>query len=165
MTSPTALGPQSEPTQQIAPPWHYQHPPLVPQNPPPANAPRPTGQPKQPARKARRPRTGAEPQIKPYQPRLALRGISGHLTRTRSGTMAWYALAPRAWSMRPDHERDALMSAIGRTLSALPERWLHWRVTWQPYPAAEWARRHDQWAHPLPDTYNGVSWCGENLHA
>lgn len=101
---------------------------------------------------------GADPQIKEYRPDLALRGISGHLTRTATGTMAWYALAPRPWTMRVDHERDALMAAIGLALAALPGRWLHWRVTWKPFPAAEWARAHDQWALPLPDQRDGLSW-------
>ncbi|MCE3555521.1 ATP-binding protein [Pseudonocardia sp. RS11V-5] len=101
---------------------------------------------------------GGPPRAKEYRPRLALRGISGHLTRTDSGTMAWYALAPRPWSMRADHEREALMAAVGLALAALPGRWLHWRVTWRPYPAAEWARAHDKWAMPLPDQPDGVSW-------
>lgn len=102
--------------------------------------------------------TGGEPEAGAYVPDLALRGINRHLARTSTGTMAWYHLAPRAWSMRPDHEREALMGAIGLALSQLTGRWLHWRVTWRPYPAMEWARRHDQWATPLPDRPSGVSW-------
>ncbi|QYN41074.1 ATP-binding protein (plasmid) [Pseudonocardia sp. DSM 110487] len=153
MTSQTAAGPQSEPTHLIAP-WPYP-PPQVPPGPPPGPGRYPGD--RRP-RRSRRPSTGTDPEIKSYRPRLALRGITGHLTRTGSGTMAWYALAPRPWFMRADHERNGLMSAIGRVLSALPERWLHWRVTWQPYPAAEWARRHDSWAFPLPDAPGGISW-------
>ncbi|OLL69907.1 hypothetical protein Ae168Ps1_6350c [Pseudonocardia sp. Ae168_Ps1] len=113
------------------------------------------------ARRARRrdkSATGAEPAVKEYRPNLALRGITGHLTRTDSGTMAWYSLAPRPWAMRADHDREALMSAVGLALAALPGRWLHWRVTWRPYPAAQWARAHDEWARPLPDQPDGVSW-------
>lgn len=102
--------------------------------------------------------TGADPEVDEYAPRLGLRGISGHLARSTDGTMAWYALAPRPWSMRPDHDREALMGALGLALAQLPGRWLHWRVTWRPFPAAEWARRHDAWADPLPDQPDGVSW-------
>ncbi|WP_214369787.1 ATP-binding protein [Pseudonocardia sp. H11422] len=127
-------------------------------------APRPRGQARSPRRsprridKAEQPRTGAEPQVKSYAPNLALRGISGHLARTATGTTAWYALAPRPWSMRADLDREALMEAVGLALAQLPGRWLHWRVTWRPYPAAEWARAHDEWAMPLPDQLDGMSW-------
>jgi len=105
-----------------------------------------------------RARSGVDPAVREYRPGLALRGISGHLTRTDTGTMAWYSVAPRPWSMRGDRDRESLMSALGLALSQLPGRWLHWRVTWRPYPAAEWARRHDEWANPLPDAPDGVSW-------
>ncbi|GAA4875618.1 ATP-binding protein [Pseudonocardia benzenivorans] len=107
----------------------------------------------------RRPaRTGADPAVREYTPRLALRGISGHLAHATTGTTAWYAVAPRAWSMRPDDERDALMGALAGALARLQGRWLHWRVTWRPHAAAEWARRHDAWARPLPDVPGAVSW-------
>lgn len=103
---------------------------------------------------------GADPAAGEYEPALALRGISGHLTRTSEGVMAWYRLRPRPWSMRPDSEREALMAATGLALTQLTGRWLHWRVLWSPFPAAEWARRHDQWARPLPDRAGGSDWTG-----
>lgn len=107
----------------------------------------------------RRPsRTGADPAVREYTPRLALRGISGHLARATTGTTAWYALAPRPWSMRDDAEREALMNALGLALARLQGRWLHWRVTWRPFAAADWARRHDAWARPLPDVPGAVGW-------
>ncbi|WP_232668625.1 ATP-binding protein [Pseudonocardia sp. TRM90224] len=93
-----------------------------------------------------------------YAPRLALRAITGHLAHTRRGTTAWYRLAPRPWSMRADQDREAMMSSIGLALAQLPDRWLHWRVSWRPYPAAQWARRHDEWATPLPDQPAATSW-------
>jgi hypothetical protein len=102
--------------------------------------------------------TGLDPDVEERAPRIALRGITGHLARSTTGTTAWYVLAARPWSMRADHEREALMSALGLALAQLSGRWLHWRVTWQPFPAAEWARRHDTWARPLPDQPDGVSW-------
>jgi hypothetical protein len=105
-----------------------------------------------------RPETGADPKVREYRPRLALRGISGHLARTEGGTMAWYRLTPRPWSMRPDYDREAMMAAIGLAVAELPGRWLHWRTTWKPFPAAAWAQAHDEWARPLPDQLDAPSW-------
>lgn len=113
------------------------------------------------SRRGRRPaapETGLDPQVKEYTPDLAVRGITGHLVRTTTGTMAWYRLAPRPWSMRSDEEREGLINAVGLALTQLTNRWLHWRVTWRPFPAADWARLHDTWAYPLPDEPGGVTW-------
>ncbi|WP_226360990.1 ATP-binding protein [Pseudonocardia sp. ICBG1142] len=104
------------------------------------------------------PQTGHDPEIKEYAPNLAIRGISGHLVRATTGTTAWYRLAPRPWSMRSDQDREGLISTTGLALTQLVGRWLHWRVTWRPFPAADWARLHDEWAWPLPDQPDGVSW-------
>ena len=104
------------------------------------------------------PQTGQDPDVKEYAPALAMRGITGHLVRTTAGTTAWYRLAPRPWSMRSDEDREGLINATGLALSQLTGRWLHWRVTWRPFPAADWARLHDEWAWPLPDQPGGVSW-------
>lgn len=102
--------------------------------------------------------TGHAPGVKEYAPSLAIRGITGHLVRTATGTMAWYRLAPRPWAMRADDAREQLIDATGLALAELPDRWLHWRVLWRPFPASDWARLHDQWAVPLPDQPDGVSW-------
>ena len=98
------------------------------------------------------------PEVEERAPRIALRGITGHVARSTAETMAWYRLAPRAWSMQPDDDRERLMAALGLALAQLSGRWLHWRVTWSPFDAAEWARRHDGWARPLPDQPDGVGW-------
>jgi hypothetical protein len=114
-----------------------------------------------PARRERGSRevvTGQEPDAPEWEPSLALRGISGHLTRAVSGVMAWYHVAPRSWSMRPDHECEALMEATGLALTRLAGRWLHWRVLWAPFPSVDWARGHDQWATPLPDQPGAMGW-------
>lgn len=101
---------------------------------------------------------GADPALPEYQPGIALRGISGHIARTSTGMTAWYRLRPRPWSMRPDAECEALINSTGLALNALAGRWLHMRVLWRPFPAAAWARRHDQWAAPLPDQPNTPGW-------
>ncbi|MDN5916879.1 MAG: ATP-binding protein [Pseudonocardia sp.] len=78
--------------------------------------------------------------------------------RTATGTMAWYRLSPRPWAMRKDDARERLIDGTGLALAELPGRWLHWRVLWRPFPAADWARLHDQWAAPLPDQPGAISW-------
>ncbi|MGH8918961.1 MAG: hypothetical protein ACRD0H_11645, partial [Actinomycetes bacterium] len=92
------------------------HDPLLLTHPRPARYPWPAPPPAQhapwaPHRRARRDRgLAADPDCGAYTPSVALRGITGHITRTRDGVMAWYRLRARPWSMRPDADREALMA-------------------------------------------------------
>jgi hypothetical protein len=105
----------------------------------------------------------------PAQPRLALRGIVGNLTRTERSTTAWYRLAPHPWSFRGDVEREQLIQLIACQLGALAGRHLRLRVTSRPYPVRRWAEAAHGNAIDRPPTPAGaLSWSrflqGEQQH-
>ncbi len=95
----------------------------------------------------------------PAQPRLALRGITGNLTRTERQTTAWYRLAAHPWSFRGDAEREQLIQLIACQLGALAGRHLRMRVTSRPYPVRRWAEAAHGNAIDRPPTPAGaLSW-------
>lgn len=95
----------------------------------------------------------------PAQPRLALRGITGNLTRTERQTTAWYRLAAHPWSFRGDAEREQLIQLIACQLGALAGRHLRLRVTSRPYPVRRWAEAAHGNAVGRPPTPPGaLSW-------
>jgi len=105
----------------------------------------------------------------PAQPRLALRGITGNLTRTERQTTAWYRLAAHPWSFRGDAEREQLIQLIACQLGALAGRHLRLRVTSRPYPVRRWAEAAHGNAIDRPATPAGaLSWSrflqGEQQH-
>ncbi|MDN5857784.1 MAG: ATP-binding protein [Pseudonocardia sp.] len=105
----------------------------------------------------------------PAQPRLALRAISGNLTRTERRTTAWYRLAAHPWSFRGDTEREQLIQLIACQLGALAGRHLRLRVTSRPYPVRSWAEATHANAIDRPATPAGaLSWSrflqGEQRH-
>ena len=105
----------------------------------------------------------------PAQPRLALRGITGNLTRTERQTTAWYRLAAHPWSFRGDAEREQLIQLIACQLGALAGRHLRLRVTSRPYPVRQWAEAAHGNAIDRPHTPAGaLSWSrflqGEQQH-
>src|SRR3954454_14305784 len=105
----------------------------------------------------------------PAQPRLALRGITGNLTRTERQTTAWYRLAAHPWSFRGDAEREQLIQLIACQLGALAGRQLRLRVTSRPYPVRQWAEAAHGNAIDRPPTGTGaLSWSrflqGEQQH-
>ncbi|SHK67037.1 AAA-like domain-containing protein, partial [Pseudonocardia thermophila] len=75
----------------------------------------------------------------PTQPRPALRGVSGNLTRTDRCTTAWFRLGLHPWSFRGDAERERLIELVACQLGALAGRRLRLRVTSRPYPVRGWA--------------------------
>jgi hypothetical protein len=94
-----------------------------------------------------------------YTPSIALRSIDGHLTRTATQVMAWYRLAPQAWSFRADGQRELLIQQIAAQLGELQGRWLHLRVTSRPYPVHRWAEAfdHNALGRP-PDVAGALGW-------
>ncbi|WP_084216007.1 ATP-binding protein [Pseudonocardia spinosispora] len=96
-----------------------------------------------------------------YQPSINLRSIDGHLTRTATQVMAWYRLAPQAWSFRSDNQRELLIHQIAAQLGELQGRWLHLRVTTRPYPVHMWAEAfdHNALGRP-PDVAGALGWDG-----
>ncbi|MGI5126425.1 ATP-binding protein [Pseudonocardia sp. CA-107938] len=95
----------------------------------------------------------------PAQPRLALRGISGNLTRTERQTTAWYRLATHPWSFRGDAEREQLIQLIACQLGALAGRHLRLRVTSRPYEVRRWAEvTHGNAIDRPPTPAGALSW-------
>jgi AAA-like domain len=92
---------------------------------------------------------------------INLRSIDGHLTRSGTEVMAWYRLAPQAWSFRSDAQRELLIHQIAAQLGELQGRWLHLRVTTRPYPVHMWAEAfdHNALGRP-PDVAGALSWDG-----
>ncbi|WP_380165625.1 ATP-binding protein [Jannaschia sp. R86511] len=86
-----------------------------------------------------------------YPPmRLALRGIEGNLTITRTGLRAWYRLGTQQWSWQGDERRENLLRQIGDTFSALAGRTVHLRSVQRPYPIHTWAKAlADDTPHPV----------------
>jgi hypothetical protein len=96
-----------------------------------------------------------------YQSTISLRSIDGHLTRTGTQVMAWYRLAPQAWSFRSDNQRELLIHQIAAQLGELQGRWLHLRVTTRPYPVHMWAESFDNNALGRPpDVTGALGWDG-----
>ena len=92
---------------------------------------------------------------------INLRSIDGHLTRTGTQVMAWYRLAPQAWSFRSDSQREMLIHQIAAQLGELQGRWLHLRVTTRPYPVHMWAEAFDHNALDRPpDVPGALGWDG-----
>ncbi|HEX4247361.1 MAG TPA: ATP-binding protein, partial [Pseudonocardia sp.] len=96
-----------------------------------------------------------------YESAINLRSIDGHLTRTATQVMAWYRLAPQAWSFRSDNQRELLIHQIAAQLGELQGRWLHLRVTTRPYPVHMWAEAfdHNALGRP-PDVAGAMGWDG-----
>jgi hypothetical protein len=92
---------------------------------------------------------------------INLRSIDGHLTRTATQVMAWYRLAPQAWSFRSDSQRELLIHQIASQFGELQGRWLHLRVTTRPYPVHMWAEAfdHNALGRP-PDVAGALGWDG-----
>lgn len=110
-------------------------------------------------RRPRRRALAGEAGLPRYTPRIALRSIDGHLTRTAHQVMAWYRLAGQAWSFRSDSQRETLIRQIAAQLGELQGRWLHLRVTTRPYPVHRWAEAFDKNAvDRLPDVAGALSW-------
>ncbi|MDT7560970.1 MAG: hypothetical protein QOI68_5440, partial [Pseudonocardiales bacterium] len=137
--------------------------------PKPARAARPARQPqrqpppkplKPPKPKVARSRAG-ESAAPRYESAINLRSIDGHLTRTGTQVMAWYRLAPQAWSFRSDNQRELLIHQIAAQLGELQGRWLHLRVTTRPYPVHMWAEAfdHNALGRP-PDVAGAMGWDG-----
>jgi hypothetical protein len=131
----------------------------------PARAARPARQPppkplKPPKPKVARSRAG-ESAAPRYESAINLRSIDGHLTRTGTQVMAWYRLAPQAWSFRSDNQRELLIHQIAAQLGELQGRWLHLRVTTRPYPVHMWAEAfdHNALGRP-PDVAGAMGWDG-----
>ena len=96
-----------------------------------------------------------------YESTISLRSIDGHLTRTGTQVMAWYRLAPQAWSFRSDNQRELLIHQIAAQLGELQGRWLHLRVTTRPYPVHMWAESFDNNALGRPpDVTGALGWDG-----
>ncbi|HZZ46326.1 MAG TPA: ATP-binding protein [Pseudonocardia sp.] len=96
-----------------------------------------------------------------YSSTINLRSIDGHLTRTGGQVMAWYRLAPQAWSFRSDTQREMLIHQIAAQLGELQGRWLHLRVTTRPYPVHMWAEAFDHNAlGRLSDIPGALGWDG-----
>ncbi len=74
---------------------------------------------------------------------LRLRGTAGHFTFDDNSIWAWYTLTPQRWSFLTDSERAGTLSAQATGYGELIGRPMKLRVTHQPYPAHEWARRLD----------------------
>ncbi|WP_211261369.1 ATP-binding protein [Pseudonocardia acaciae] len=110
--------------------------------------------------KVARSRAG-ESAVPNYVPSINLRSVDGHLTRTGSQVMAWYRLAPQAWSFRSDSQRELLIHQIAAQLGELQGRWLHLRVTTRPYPVHMWAEAfdHNALGRP-PDVAGALGWDG-----
>src|ERR1700754_3691139 len=102
-----------------------------------------------------------ESAIPRYVSNINLRSIDGHLTRTATQVMAWYRLAPQAWSFRSDSQRELLIHQIAAQLGELQGRWLHLRVTTRPYPVHMWAEAfdHNALGRP-PDVAGALGWAG-----
>jgi hypothetical protein len=96
-----------------------------------------------------------------YTSPINLRSIDGHLTRTATQVMAWYRLAPQAWSFRSDGQRELLINQIAAQLGELQGHWLHLRVTTRPYPVHMWAEAfdHNALGRP-PDVAGALGWDG-----
>lgn len=90
---------------------------------------------------------------------LALRGVDGNVTVSRSGLRAWYRLGPQQWSWQGDERRENLIRQIGDTYSALAGRTVHLRTVQRPYPTHTWAKAL---AEDTPEPSNRQAW-GEHL--
>ncbi|HEY4003959.1 MAG TPA: ATP-binding protein [Pseudonocardia sp.] len=112
------------------------------------------------SRKAARSLAG-ESAVPKFESSINLRSIDGHLTRTGTQVMAWYRLAPQAWSFRSDSQRELLIHQIAAQLGELQGRWLHLRVTTRPYPVHMWAEAfdHNALGRP-PDVAGALGWDG-----
>jgi hypothetical protein len=112
------------------------------------------------ARKANRSLAG-ESGLPKFTSSINLRSIDGHITRTGTQVMAWYRLAPQAWSFRSDAQRELLIHQIAAQLGELQGRWLHLRVTTRPYPVHMWAEAfdHNALGRP-PDVAGALGWDG-----
>jgi AAA-like domain len=130
-----------------------------------ARAARDHGERQVPATKPPKPKVArswaGESAVARYQSPINLRSIDGHLTRTATQVMAWYRLAPQAWSFRSDSQRELLIHQIAAQLGELQGRWLHLRVTTRPYPVHMWAEAfdHNALGRP-PDVAGALGWDG-----
>jgi hypothetical protein len=130
-----------------------------------AKATRDHGERQVPATKPPKPKVArswaGESAVPRYQSPINLRSIDGHLTRTATQVMAWYRLAPQAWSFRSDSQRELLIHQIAAQLGELQGRWLHLRVTTRPYPVHMWAEAfdHNALGRP-PDVAGALGWDG-----
>jgi hypothetical protein len=121
--------------------------------------PKPPPAPK-PNRKAARSLAG-DSGLPRFNSSISLRSIDGHLTRSATQVMAWYRLAPQAWSFRSDAQRELLIHQIAAQLGELQGRWLHLRVTTRPYPVHMWAEAFDHNAlNRPPDVAGALGWDG-----
>ena len=75
---------------------------------------------------------------------LRLRGTAGRFTWDDTSIWAWYTLTPQRWSFLTDADRAGILSGQATGYGELVGRGMKLRVTHQPYPAHEWARRLDQ---------------------
>lgn len=117
------------------------------------------GEPRKERRSRKSRSLAGEAELPRLRSKIALRSIDGHLTRTSTQVMAWYRLAPQAWSFRSDSQREILIRQIAAQLGELQGRWLHLRVTTRPYPVHMWAEAFDHNAlGRMPDVSGALGW-------
>ncbi len=93
-----------------------------------------------------------------YDTGLALKSVSGALAFTDQQVFRWYRLGLHGWSFRPDSQREALLNAIAKRYAELQGRWMHLRITSEPYAISQWAKAHAMnMKDPLPDTPESLS--------
>ncbi|KOS57564.1 ATP-binding protein [Rhodococcus rhodochrous] len=93
--------------------------------------------------------------------RLALTGVSGHITRTPTSATAWFVQPPGPWNMRPTARQRRYIrneALVLTNLSAAGVTTLHRRLVRTPWPVRQWAQAHDGWAEPIPDIPGALSW-------
>jgi hypothetical protein len=73
--------------------------------------------------------------------RLALQYVEGNLCFTRDEAWAWYVLPTGSWTFWSEAQREQRIVGLADGLAWLAGHRVHLRVTSQPYPVAEWARR------------------------
>ncbi|EKT83650.1 hypothetical protein WSS_A06029 [Rhodococcus opacus M213] len=115
-----------------------------------------------------RQRTAAKKQAKRDRKaiRLALTGVEGNITRTRSTSTAWFVQPPGPWNMRPVGRQRQYIRSEALVLANLAESGvttLHRRVVRTPWPVRQWAQQHDAWAEPIDDVPGALSWA-DYLH-
>lgn len=81
---------------------------------------------------------------KPARAPYAVREISGNLTASTEGVIAWYVLPLQPWSFRSDGEKRGTVNATARDYAALVGHRIYLRGTTRPYPTIEWAQRLHQ---------------------
>jgi len=86
--------------------------------------------------------------------RLTARQLIGNLVITPTHVEAVYRMGPQPWDFRSNGEKQYVLDSAAHRWAALAPITFRERVTTQPHPGAEWARKLDQRTpHPLPDMH------------